>query len=168
MFLAKNEIRQSRETWTQPLVLSWLFAALIFCPVTGWSFYAYPAWATAYLRPEFLIPAWSGPILVSFYFLGMVFGTLLAQNFIQKNQMKWFWFTFGLGLFWLLSLTFLTLDEYQHIGTYNAYHAGQAQLIFEAPEFMSSLNIMGALIGVPGVALAFYLHKRSKKIVAST
>ncbi len=168
MYLAKNEIQQTQETWTTPLKLSWLYSAFIFCPITGWSFYAYPAWATCYLRPEFLIPAWAGPVIVSHYFVGMVFGTLLAQHFIQKNKMKWFWSTLGLGTFWLLSLTVLTFDEYQHIGTYNTYHAGQAKLISDSPEFMTSLNIMGAAIALPGTALGYYLWKRNRKFVKNS
>ena len=163
MWMSRGEIMAENKTWTQPLKLAWLFSAFVFCPVTGWSFFAYPGWATVYLRPEFLIPAWTGPVIVSFYFLGMVFGTLLAQFLIQKRELKLFWICFALGLFWLVSTFVMTMDEYIHIGTYTAYHAGQAVLINEDAAFQRALNIMTGLIAGPGVGLIVYLHLRNKK-----
>lgn len=165
MWLGKHEVRKNLDQlFTKPLLYSWAYSLFIFCPVTLWSFYKYPAWATVYLRPEFLIPDWAGPLIVFHYFLGMVFGSLLAQFLIQNNKKIGFWFVGVLGLVWLGSMALLTSDEYQHIGTYNEYHAGQAQLIFENQSFMLNLNIMGALIGGPFLALGFYLFKRSRRI----
>lgn len=164
MWLARKEVAQHQTLWTTPLKWSWLFSAFVFCPVTGWSFYAYPAWATVYLRPEFLIPIWAGPVIVSYYFLGMVFGSLLAQTLIQRSEWKWFWGCFAAGLFWLLSTAILTFDEYRHIGTYNEYHAGQARPMMMDPQFMFDMNMMGLLIGLPALALAIWFYKRGQRI----
>lgn len=167
MWIARHEISKSNEVLTTPVKLAWLYSALFFCPAAGWSFYAYKGWATVYLRPEGMIPAWAGPAIFTTYFIGMVFGTLIAQFLIQKKEMKLFWSVFGLGLFWLAVVTILTIDEYQVVGTYAAYQAGRAVPIQEVPEFMAAMNIMGAVMAIPGVALAALLWKRGKNYQAN-
>lgn len=161
VWLGRYEL-QTSNFLSFPAKAGLLYSFLIFCPVTLWSFYQYPAWATVYLRPEFLIPSWSGPLIVFHYFLGMVFGVLLGQQLLRARQSRYFYLILFFGFFWLMSMGLLTWDEYQHIGTYNAYHAGQAQLIHENTEFMRDMNIMGLVIALPAVLLAVVLVKRGR------
>jgi len=166
MWVARREISQTNNYWTRPLITGWLYAVLIFAPVTVWSYYAYPAWATVYLREESLIPVWGGPIFGFYYILGMIFGTTIGQYFIQKQQIRNFWMFFILGCFWQMTAFILTKDEYFHIGTYSEYHSGTAIKIFENPEFMNAMNIMGALIAIPFIVILVSLWRRSQRISA--
>jgi hypothetical protein len=163
MLISARELKRNEHRfWTKPLALSMAYAILIFVPVTGWYFYAHTGWSTVYLRDEALIKWWCGPIILSFYVLGMFFGSSTAQALIQNGQEKYVRFTLGLGVYWFLATVFLTRDEYLHIGTFAQFHAGLARPIFNDPAFMMEMNLMGAALALPAIGLAFYLRKRSK------
>lgn len=159
IWLARREVRAAKTVWNRPLFLSWLYAAAVFVPATGYYYYAHTGWSTVYLRPEEAIPAWFGPVILSFYFLGMVFGTLLAQFWIRSGLEKFWWLTLLLGVYWYGATWAMTWDEYFHIGTYAQYHAGQAIALKDAPDFTKELNVMGAILAVPGVAIAVFLSR---------
>lgn len=167
IWLGRHELKGT-SVWTRPLKLSWLYSALVFVPITAWFFYAYPAWSTVYLRPEDQIPGWSGPLIVSHYFLGMVFGTLLAQSLLRSNQTRWFFASLACGIFWLAAVWLLTLKEYFSLGTYAEFHAGLARPIFENPTFMMHLNVMGAVMAIPPAILGFLFYKSSRRATSKS
>lgn len=164
ILVAAKEVGGQKIFWTFPMKMSLAYASFIFIPITGWYFYAHTGWSTVYLRDETLIPGWAGPLILSFYFLGMLFGAGLSQALIQAGQLRAAKICLGLGCFWLLSLALLTSDEYAHIGTFAQYHRGIAPLIFSTPQFMTELNIMGALLALPAIAIAIIFYRRSRKL----
>ena len=166
MLFASRELRAGQSgpaVLTLPMKLILIYGAGVFIPVTAWYFGHRTGWSTVYLRPEDQIPNWAGPFILSTYFLGLFFGSLLAQSLIRANQMKMVYLTLTLGLVWLFGVWGLTLNEYLHIGTYAEYHSGQAVSIFVDGAFMKELNIMGALLAAPVIVLAIYFSRRSKK-----
>jgi hypothetical protein len=165
MWLGQYEARQNPDqVFTKPLVYSWMYSLFIFCPVALWSFYKYPAWATAYLRPESAIPGWTGLAMVLIYFFGMVLGTTVSQLLLQNRKPLMFWFVFLFGILWLMLVAFMTRDEYRSIGTYIDYHAGQATFVLDDKTFLLEMNIMGLVIALPLFLLGFYLYKRGQRI----
>ena len=164
MLCASKELESdSGKFWTLPFILALVFSALVFIPITAWSYYAYRGWATVYLRPENQIPFIAGPFIFFTYFLGMYFGALLAQLLIQSDRKFVVYFTLALGLGWLGGVGLLTMEEYLRLGTYQEFHAGSAVSIFSDPLFQRNLNLMGAGIGIPFLALAGFLRWRSRR-----
>lgn len=164
MLVAAKELEsESGKFWTFPFILALAYSALIFVPITAWSFYTYPGWATVYLRPENQIPFYAGPFIFFTYFLGMYFGALLAQLLIQSDRKFVVYFTLALGLFWLGGVGLLTMEEYLRIGTYQEFHSGLATSILSDLTFQKNLNLMGAGIGVPYLILAGFLYWRSRR-----
>ena len=161
MLFASREVERSKNFWTKPLLLALAYGAFVFVPVTGWYFYAHMGWSTVYLRSEELIPVWAGPLILCLYFLGLFFGASLAQAMIQCRQKKFVRLTLFGGFFWLFSIAALTSDEYAHIGSFSEYHGGLAPSIFATPSFMTELNLMGAILILPAIVLAFYLRMQS-------
>ena len=166
MLFARREIQtHPGKAFTFPFKAAMLYSALIFLPVTGWYFYAHTGWSTVYLRAENQIPFWAGPFILSMYFLGMVFGAGTAQLLIQQGHKKIVYGTLALGIFWLAGVWAMTLDEYLHVGTFAEYHGGTAKKFLEDLSFQKELNVMGALLFLPAIALAFVFYRRSKNLV---
>lgn len=165
MLFASAEIRAQKDRpWTTPFLLSLAYSAFIFIPVTAWFYYAHQGWSTVYLRPEYTFPWYAGPFIFFTYFLGAFLGGLLAQNLIQADRKRLVYLTLVLGFLWIGGVMVLTLKEYMHVGTYIEYQSGSAASIFDRPSFMNALNIMGAILTLPAIGLAFYFRKRGKSL----
>ena len=164
MLAARKELEaEVGETFTVPFRWALAYSFFIFVPVTAWYFYAHTGWSTAYMRPESTISPWAGPFIVSCYFLGMVFGALMAQALLQLEKVRWVYLTIFMSVCWLVGVWALTLNEYLHVGTFDQFHSGQSQLLFENQNFQNELNVMGALLIVPAIGLFIYFRKRSKR-----
>jgi hypothetical protein len=164
MLIAAREVRaQPGRLITVPLEFMLAFSAFVFIPVAAYFFYSDTGWSTVYLRPEDTIAWWWGPIIVTQYFIGMLFGALLAQLLIQRGHRRMVFVTLTLAVIWLVGEWAFTWNHYMNVGTYAEYHNHMARPLLADDAFRMKLNISGAIMAAPGVVLAFYLYQRSRK-----
>jgi hypothetical protein len=149
MLIAAREVRaQPGRLITVPLEFMLAFSAFVFIPVAAYFFYSDTGW---------------GPIIVTQYFIGMLFGALLAQLLIQRGHRRMVFVTLTLAVIWLVGEWAFTWNHYMNVGTYAEYHNHMARPLLADDAFRMKLNISGAIMAAPGVVLAFYLYQRSRK-----
>ena len=136
------------------------YSVIVFIPVAGYFYYQYPDWSWVYLFPSQTLPLFVGPMVLSAYAAGMFFGFLSAQALIQRGLMRTCIASLVYSLLLTLGIFGFTYDQYLHLASYDAYHKGKAIPIFQDPEFMSVINIGGAVMVLAAVViLAWNWHE---------
>jgi hypothetical protein len=122
------------------------YSVLVFIPVAGYFYYAYPDWSWVYCFETRKLPFFVGPLVLSAYGAGMFFGFLTAQAMIQRNMLRQAIALMVYALALTLGIFGFTHHQYLHLGTYDAYHAGKAVPFLQDSTFVMVINVGGALM----------------------
>ena len=139
------------------------YSVLVFIPVAGYFYYAFPDWSWVYLFRSQELPLFVGPMVLSAYGAGMFFGFLTAQAMIQRGQIR----SAVMSMLYALGITLgifgFTYSEYLHLGSYDQYHAGKAISIFQDANFMKIINQGGAMMVLGAVVILAWNWSEGRK-----
>ena len=126
-----------------------------------------PAWMLVYLADPRALPvlAWY-PVFLAVMIGSGALGGLWAHRFIAAGRRRAaVALAAGMLLLWL-ALFGLTLHRYLHIGTYDDYFAGRAQVLGDQPAVVRDFNLITLSTAIPLVALLAFLIWRERTAAA--
>lgn len=124
---ARRELSYDRDRALTPVF--WQAAALIalvWLPVTGYFWLAYPDWELSYILDSRKLPPGSGLGAALAYLIAGLAGALSVQALIQEGRTCAAASLVLAGALVLGGVAFVTLDRLLFLGTYEAFHQGLA------------------------------------------
>lgn len=129
----------------------------------GWHFFFRTDWMFFYAMDTSALP------LVPFYGLFVfvcaawgALGGLSVAALLHAKKTSLAWVAFGGAILGFVMLLFITLDQYQHVGTRAEYLAGTAKPIFEDPNWVMASNVSPAIFGLAAVGIIVLQVRRMR------
>ncbi|MBI4042455.1 MAG: hypothetical protein HY391_03155 [Deltaproteobacteria bacterium] len=155
------------DTYMKPLSFAMLYMIGCYVPITGYFYFAYPAWSLNYLWDPERIPWFLGLIVVPGYAMMAFIGWVSAAFWIVRKK-SW---VACLQLFWALSLVavvcWLTSDAFLHIGDYAQFQLGEAPLLWKERGFFVMMMVMGGLLTAGALVAGYAIWREGRRYHAS-
>lgn len=140
------------------------YSVLVFIPVAGYFYFAFPDWSWVYLFRSHELPLFVGPMVLSAYGAGMFFGFLAAQAMIQRGMIRHAIASTLYALGVTLGIFGFTHHQYLHLASYDGYHAGKHIPIFQDAGFMQVINLGGAMMVLGAVMILVWNWREGNKL----
>jgi hypothetical protein len=120
----------------------------------GWHFFYRTDWMFFYAMDTSKVPLL--PFYALFVFVCTAWGAiggLSVAALVHVKQTALAWVTFLGAILGFVMLLFITVDQYQHVGTRQEYFAGTAKLITDDPNWVMASNVSPAIFGLAAVGI---------------